>query len=198
MHQEDRRTMANSMVIMLSLLPTVLLAACSGANGTDSGGNPLDGGILSVTPLEPFSPSGPEGGPFAPTEKTYTISNIGATDLGWEVEISEAWLGLSESSGTLSAGDTIDLTLALDPTLAAALPDGMHTTLLTFRGAGTGGTIWDQTATVPGTLSVDFVFEGELAVYPPDPFQAFRPEGGPFLPNIKTYTLINVGGEPLD
>ena len=198
MHHLNSRTMAAPMVLALSLLPALLVTSCSASAGGDGGSPPLEGGILSVSPLEAFAPAGPAGGPFLPDAKNYTITNLGATHLGWEAEVSDPWLLLSATAGVLSAGDSLPLTLSLDAVQAAALPDGVHTATLTFRGDDSGGSNWDQTATVPVTLSADFVYEGELAVYPPDPFQAFGPEGGPFLPNVKTYTLVNIGGESLD
>ena len=198
MHRSHNRTMATPMVASLSLLASLLLSACSASAGGDGGNPPLEGGILSVSPLEAFAPSGPAGGPFTPSERTYTVTNLGATDLGWEAELSESWLLLSSGAGLLSAGESMAMTLSIDEAQAALLPHGVHTAALVFRGDESGGSDWDQTATIPITLTVDFVFEGELAVYPPDPFQAFGPEGGPFLPLSKTYTLVNIGGDSID
>jgi len=61
---------------------------------------------LSVTPLEGLSFSGNRGGPFSPNSKDYTLRNTGGGSLSWRASKTTNWVGLSRTSGTLSAGQS--------------------------------------------------------------------------------------------
>ncbi|HVR35443.1 MAG TPA: S8 family serine peptidase, partial [Methylomirabilota bacterium] len=66
-------------------------------------------GTLSVAGEEVFSASGVAGGPFSPSSTTYTLSNPGGSALDWAATGSAAWLSLSAESGTLNAGESLNL-----------------------------------------------------------------------------------------
>ena len=61
---------------------------------------------LSVSPADGFTPSGPKGGPFFPSNKTYTLVNTGGFSMDWIASKTLIWLTLSASSGTLAPGAT--------------------------------------------------------------------------------------------
>jgi C1A family cysteine protease len=60
--------------------------------------------VLKVDPLEGFETSGPIGGPFTPSSKTYTLTNDGDISLDWTVTDDAAWLDVTPAGGTLAAG----------------------------------------------------------------------------------------------
>ena len=49
---------------------------------------------LAVGPLTGFSSSGIVGGPFSPSDQTYSLTNIGGTTLDWTASIAAPWLTL--------------------------------------------------------------------------------------------------------
>jgi hypothetical protein len=65
-------------------------------------------GQILVTPAEGFSTSGPQGGPFTPTSRMYTITNTGQASVNWTAGHGVAYLDTSPSSGTLAAGASIN------------------------------------------------------------------------------------------
>ena len=69
-------------------------------------------GTLDVS-LDGFSSIGPIGGPFTSSTKTYTLNNVGSQALNYTVSNTSNWLQLSQSSGTLQAGEqtTVDVTI---------------------------------------------------------------------------------------
>jgi len=101
--------------------------------------------VFGVTPDDGFSAAGPQGGPFDPESKTYTITNNSAASLDWSVTANPtaAWLTLTPSSGTLAGGASATMTASFnDNTLA-----GNYTTDLVFS-------VGDATVTRPVSLLV--------------------------------------------
>jgi murein DD-endopeptidase MepM/ murein hydrolase activator NlpD len=89
-------------------------------------------GVLSVSPTSTWSISGPQGGPFSSTSRIYTLSNTGASPLGWGVAESASWLHTSgATSGTLQPGASTTATFEIG-THAGQLPPGTHNTMLKF------------------------------------------------------------------
>jgi len=93
--------------------------------------------VFGVTPVETFTSAGPQGGPFDPTDTTYTITNNGATPLDWSVAASPSapWLTISPSSGTIAASSSATVTVSFN-TAANSLAAGTHTTGLVFSAGG--------------------------------------------------------------
>jgi subtilisin-like proprotein convertase family protein len=72
---------------------------------------------LRVTPSSGLIAEGPEGGPFAPTSKVYTLSNLADYPIDYTVALQngESWLDLTGSlGGSLNPGATADVTVALN------------------------------------------------------------------------------------
>jgi hypothetical protein len=69
--------------------------------------------------------AGPKGGPFEPPGTTYVLENRGETPLDYEVTASVDWVDISNASGTLPGGGTIDLAVTLNDA-ADSLGHGLH------------------------------------------------------------------------
>ncbi len=72
---------------------------------------------LRVTPSSGLIAEGPEGGPFAPASKVYTLSNLADYPIDYTVALQggESWLDLTGAlSGTLNTGETAEVTVALN------------------------------------------------------------------------------------
>ncbi|HTS19772.1 MAG TPA: endonuclease [Verrucomicrobiae bacterium] len=73
---------------------------------------PTDG-ALDVEPLQNFVSSGSAGGPFAPAVVTYTLTNVGVSNLNWTASNGQSWLTLSVVSGSLIPGASVTVTASV-------------------------------------------------------------------------------------
>ncbi len=93
---------------------------------------------LQITPAAAFFASGPAGGPFSPTNQSFSLTNAGATSLNWSLVNTSAWLSASLTSGTLTAGGpAATVTVSLN-SAANSLPGGAYTANLSFTNHNTG------------------------------------------------------------
>ena len=69
---------------------------------------------MRVTPRTGLAATGMEGGPFSPASATYTVTNASLDPLVWTAELNVAWATLSTNGGTLAAGSSATLTVALN------------------------------------------------------------------------------------
>lgn len=92
---------------------------------------------LSAEPVERFI--GSPGGPYAPARVVYSLSNQGHSSIEYRVESSSGWLAIEGASGTLAAGESVDIGITLT-SAADSLPLGDHGATLSFlnltNGAG--------------------------------------------------------------
>ncbi len=91
---------------------------------------------LSV-PDEAFASTGLEGGPFTPESKTYRLVNVGAESLDWSASVSETWLEVSPSGGTLAPSGEVDVSVGLAAP-AALLPLGLYSDVIEFSNLSAG------------------------------------------------------------
>ncbi len=87
--------------------------------------------LLTVTPSEGLASAGNQGGPFSPSSKTYTLTNTGGSSLNWQASKSQAWVSLSQASGTLAAGGSIAVTVSINSN-AAGLGAGSYSDTVYF------------------------------------------------------------------
>jgi PKD repeat protein len=93
---------------------------------------------FDVAPNEPLEAVGAEGGPFTPDIKTYTLVNQGGVPMNWAAELAASWLQVTPASGTLDAGNSIEVLVSLTGD-AALLPVGVYNEDVIFRNTDTGG-----------------------------------------------------------
>jgi hypothetical protein len=92
---------------------------------------------LKVTPNDGFVSSGPVGGPFNITNKTYTLQNIGSNALSWIAIPSANWLSVNTSGGLLATGTTTTLTVSLNAN-ANLLTTGLYSGTVRFTNMTSG------------------------------------------------------------
>jgi subtilisin family serine protease len=95
---------------------------------------------LFVRPLDPFRSYGREDGPFNPSSKAYTLTNIGDSAIDWEANHGQGWVTLSASSGTLLAGESTIVTVSIDNE-AETLGVGSHRDTIYFNNSTSGNEI---------------------------------------------------------
>jgi hypothetical protein len=99
-------------------------------------GNPdlrmADAAGMKVTPGDALESFGPQGGPFAPISQNYTVKNLGPGSMSYSVSSGEAWVTITNGSGTLAnVGDTAVVTVSINSG-ANSLPDGFYTDTVAF------------------------------------------------------------------
>ncbi|MEN3939809.1 S8 family serine peptidase [Prosthecobacter sp. SYSU 5D2] len=92
---------------------------------------------ILVTPGTGFIATGPFVGPFSPASKTYLVSNDTQTSATWTASSDRPWVTAFPLSGSLSAGESMNLTLTLNEQ-AEILPAGTHIAKLTVTNPATG------------------------------------------------------------
>jgi M6 family metalloprotease-like protein len=149
-------------------------------------------GILSVTPPDGLTSSGNQGGPFSPSSKVYTLQNTGGSSINWTASVTQTWVSLSSTSGTLTAGASTTVTVSINSN-ANSLAPGSYSDTVSFTNTtnGSGNT------TRPVSLTVSTAPTG-LTVTPADGLLSSGNSGGPFSPSSKVYTLQNTGGSSIN
>lgn len=149
-------------------------------------------GQLSVTsPSAWYTTVGHPGGPFSPSSMTFTLTNTGASALDFTVTNDNTWLSATPTGGTLAGGGTATVTVSPNAT-ANGLAAGTYQNLITFTNTtnGNGNTV------VPSVLMISPPGV-EMTVLPATSFSPTGPVGGPFTPNVVTYTITNVSPNPM-
>lgn len=147
------------------------------------------GGALSVTPAIGLISSGDEGGTFQNTSTVYTLRNTGTSSLDWSATKTAAWLNLSATSGTLSAGGNVDVSVSIDATAAKTLGRDQYQDTVVFTNTTTGA----GTTSRPVLLIVGQTLKDSYVVLEAEGLDVWGFTGGPFLPSSKTFTVRNVG-----
>ena len=199
----DTVTVAISTAATTGLSPATYTDTVTFTNTTSGNGNttrsasltirlPLPA-TLAVSPTGGLSSSGIVGGPFAPAGITYTLTNMGDASLSWTAGKTAAWFTLSKAGGSLAAGATDTVVIALDTIATAALAAGQYTDTVTF----TNTTNNNGNTTRSVTLTIRLPIPGTLGVSPASHFSSSGVVGGSFLPRQTTYTLTNTGDQAL-
>ena len=102
---------------------------------------------LSVT-AGALTASGVAGGPFNPPSQSWTLTNTGGGSLNWTASAQQPWLTVSPPSGTLTTGQNVTVTAALN-TAATSLAIGNWYDTVAFSAGGAPGS-----ATRPVSLTI--------------------------------------------
>ena len=117
-------------------------------------------GVLVVTPLNGLTASGAAGGPFSPSTAGYILQNTGGTTLNWIASAVQPWISLSSSSGSLTPGASITVTVSINDNARSLLPGSYNDTVSfsettatgSSRAYGAGNASRPVTLTVNGTM----------------------------------------------
>lgn len=92
----------------------------------------VDGLVVKGSDLDA---DGPSDGPFEPVSVSYTLHNLGPeATLSYSVTVppTATWLSVDTTGGTIPLGETATVTVSIDQTAAAALPDGDYSAAIEF------------------------------------------------------------------
>ncbi|MBW2027844.1 MAG: hypothetical protein JRJ31_02065 [Deltaproteobacteria bacterium] len=153
-----------------------------------------DPGSLVVAPEEGLHGAGLVGGAFFPASKTYVLENRGQVPIEWTLTKTQSWLMITPVSGTLSPGESQDVTVSIDQNLAKGLPVETYTDTLIFTNITEANRRFIRGA----SLRVDPI-EGILEVTPVDDSSFSGPPGEAF-DTVSTghYTLKNNGQKEMN
>jgi hypothetical protein len=146
---------------------------------------------LVVSPVEGFNSSRIVGGFFSQTNKTYTLANSGGAVLNWTVGNAATWLLASPSVGTLAAGASTNVTVALTAD-AFGLSPGGYTDTLNFNNNSTG-----NLGSTNRPVALNVIAPPQLTVLPASDL-VWTGYVGDQLNWTGTYTVSNAGGINLD
>ncbi len=116
----------------LAILGMALLA--QGAFATQA----QSAGILSVSPTSGLIASGDKGGPFSPSSQSYTLMNTGGSSIVFDVSTGKSWVSLSKTGGTLSAGASTSVLVAIFGLEANFLDPGVYSDTVSFTNTTNG------------------------------------------------------------
>lgn len=132
---------------------TATVAFANSSNGAGSASEEVrldvSGPCLAVSPSSVFSSIGVPGGPFAPTNHTYLLTNTGYGPCQWSVSGVPPWMTITPANGILSSGETVGVTAAIS-SAANNLPLGGYVASLVFS----NDTNASGSVTLPATLAV--------------------------------------------
>ena len=93
--------------------------------------------FLTVDPGDDLRPQGYAGGPFAPSNKVYLLSNVGSNHLTWSATHAQTWVNVSVGGGTLIPGATTQVVVSLNAQ-AATLSPGRYVDGVAFSNMTSG------------------------------------------------------------
>jgi hypothetical protein len=134
-------TGASSLVVVTNGIPSAPVAVTISAAASPT---------LLVSPTSTFVAGGPQGGPsFFPAAQTYTLTNSGSAPLNFTVGVTQSWLTLSTTGGTIPGGGSTTVTATINAN-ATLLAPASHSDNITFTNttSGVGNT------TVPVLLNI--------------------------------------------
>jgi len=109
--------------------------------GTPNGSNLINSlappDTLVMLPVPGFASSGPAGGPFNVTMKSFVLTNEGSAALSWSLAYDSLWLAVSLSNGTLNPGGYVPVIVSLNSAASSLLP-GDYAAHLTVTNLSSG------------------------------------------------------------
>ncbi len=151
--------------------------------GGESPTNAAFANKTSVGPIYAIKTAGSFGGPFFPSNFTYSVANFGTANISYAFVNGPApWLTASPSSGTIVPGGSLTVNVSVNAS-ANTLSAGLHTGNVIFNPGGVAR---------PATIQVN-----AFTLTPSTNFFAAGPVGGPFVPASQVYVLSNATGSAL-
>lgn len=123
--------MSSALRVSWSCQLLLLLPACHHGSVAPA---PGFAGSTILAPSGGLVSRGPLGGPFTPVDRTYVLTNDGPGSLDFRIEATEPWAWPSAPlAGSLPAGQSVQLTVALDGTAITGLAPGVHMARVNLR-----------------------------------------------------------------
>jgi len=139
---------------------------------------------FKILPYPGLTSTGYKEGPFSPTNKVYTVSNTGSSNLLWSANWNNVWVAISPSSGTVAGGGSTNATVSLTAA-ADLLAPGTYSDTVVFSNLTSGIAFYRD---------VELVVNEKMQLMPAEGLSSSGYEGGPFSPSNKVYAITNLGG----
>jgi hypothetical protein len=133
-------------------------------------------------------------GSTANSHAVVALENTGNLDLNWSVSSGNSWLTISNWSGALAGGQTIQLDVALDPSTTTLAPGSYETSLTVSNLTDGSGTV-----TIPVTIRLAPSAAAGVLEFTPASSNLFAGGlGGPFQPSAVPVQIRNSGNASLN
>lgn len=115
---------------------------------------------LLVTPQDEYLAAGDQGGPFAPSVKTYLLTNFSLERerVEWMIHPVAEWLDIEPVSGGLEWGESVEIAVNLNARAEELLPGG-YEDYLNFDNLSNGlihtRRVYLEVVSIPGRISVE-------------------------------------------
>lgn len=86
---------------------------------------------MYVTPTAGFGTIGPQGGPFEPASTTYTLENIGAAPIDYQVTATQPWVSIDPATGTVPGHGQAIVTIGINA-VGNTLANGLYSDTVTI------------------------------------------------------------------
>ena len=143
----------------------------------------LPAGVLSVEPDAGLSSSGPMGGPFSPSSKSYTLTNTGGTTINYTISNGQNWVSLSSTGGSLEPEASTSVLVAINSN-ATSLGEGFYSDTVAFTNTTNG----NGNTSRPVELTVNA--DDPLPPPPPPDEVSFTAETG--ICNVERFSLGDI------
>ena len=155
--------------LIACVLLAVGLSACGGGGGgggggsitpSTSGGGSWDPGLGDQGGVDADWTIGPELDFYPPAlQNTFTFDNPGSDPLPWSVDLTASWIQSSgPGSGTLQPGESVDVTVDVDPWAADSSGGGLPVAQVEFRNTDTNEVVTDYAVKVDPAFKIDQSF----------------------------------------
>ena len=92
---------------------------------------------LRITPSTGLIAQGYQGGPFTPSNITYTLRNVGTNLLNWSASHTQTWVTVSTAGGSLIPGASTSIVVSLNAQASTLIP-GAYTDRVAFSNLTSG------------------------------------------------------------
>ena len=123
------------------------------------------GGTLTVSPRDGLDASGPQGGPFTPASRAYTLTNTGSAPISFAVNENVPWLEASPTGGTLTPGQARQVIVSVSVGANGLAPDNYFAAVeMANTTNGAGGVTVSATLTVTNPAIANDKLEDAIAL----------------------------------
>ena len=117
------------------------------------------GVLASVTPSSTYVVTGPQGGPFSPSSRTYTLGVTGDVGLAYEITSLPSWLSSSVPTGQAFPGNNY-VSLSVNSNANSMAP-GYYTDTVIFKDCFLGGNTYYRSVSLTVQVSATATFRND-------------------------------------
>ncbi|UCE61119.1 MAG: SUMF1/EgtB/PvdO family nonheme iron enzyme [Phycisphaerales bacterium] len=145
-----------------------------------------------VTPFDDLAAAGPWGGPYDDPDSAqivYNVLNVTGQTVSFTAEANRSWVSVDSTGSSVSAGESIDVTVSISPECSDGLLTGDNVANVAFR---------DESQRIVTTRDVSLTVREPLTLEPAEGLSSQMTYGGIPVPSSEVYSLDNVSNQPVE